>query len=319
MRKNYIPGKKIVFACIFGVLALSGVYSQNSFSRGEALFLDNNPQEALQYLEAAARDDPAHVQAFIYLGIAYQQLDRIDDAIEAYQKILPRGGAETARIAFNLGNAYFLKKDFSMAVQSYTRALQADPGFSTAYLNRANSRIQERALQEAVSDYLIYLNLEPRTPQRSQIERIISFIREEFAAEERRIQEEKEAEERRIEEERIAEELRLEEERIAEERRLEEIRIAEERRLEEERIAAEQRRIAEELRLEEERIAAEQRRIAEEIRRQEEEELARLEAERRQRMLEEISASLQAAAEDSKGLSAGNEGVQGYEGEFELE
>jgi tetratricopeptide (TPR) repeat protein len=203
------------------------------------MFMENKPQEALSYLEAAVTEDPAHVKAFIYLGIAYQQLNRLDDAIAVYQRILPRSGAETARIAFNLGNVYFAKGSHSQAVQSYTRALEADPMYATAFLNRANAEIHQGLLKEAVFDYERYLAMEPASPQRGQIEKLIAFVRAEFAAEEQR------------------------------------------------------------------------RQIAEET--------ARLEAERRQRLMDEVSASLQAAAEGSKGLSAGNEGIQGYEGEFVLE
>ncbi|MDR1144484.1 MAG: tetratricopeptide repeat protein [Spirochaetaceae bacterium] len=58
---------------------------------------------------------------------------------------------------------------------------------------------------------------------------------------------------------------------------------------------------------------------AEEIRRLMAEEAARAEAERRQRLMEEVSASLQAQADDTEGISAGAEDLSGYEGEFELE
>ena len=57
---------------------------------------------------------------------------------------------------------------------------------------------------------------------------------------------------------------------------------------------------------------AERRRLAAE-------EQARIEAERRKRLLDEVSASLQGAAGASQGLSSGAENVEGYAGEFELE
>ena len=239
MRKNSLIKNKLLLLGFFGAFLLVPAFSQNSFSRGEELFMQNKPGEALEFLEAAISEDPAHVQAFIYLGIAYSQLDRLDDAISIYRRILPRGGAQTSRIAFNLGNAYFAKGNSDQAREYYTQAIDADPSYSAAYLNRANMLVQTGSLNEAIADYELYLTLEPRTPQRPRIEELIDFIREEFAAEERR------------------------------------------------------------------RIQAET--------------AARLEMDRRQRLLEEVSASLQAAADDSKSLSAGNEDIQGYAGEFELE
>jgi tetratricopeptide (TPR) repeat protein len=226
----------VLVLCLEGV---GGLFAQNAFSRGEEFFIRNKPREALPHLEAAVAEDPAHVRAFLYLGMAYEQLGRIEDAVAAYRRILPRGGAETARIAFNLGNAYFTGGNISFAAQYYTQAIEADPAYAVAYLNRANARVQAGALEDALSDYELYLSLEPRSPQRPRIEELVAFIREEFA----------EAERRRIREE----------------------------------------------------------------------EAARAEAERKRRLLEEVSASLQAAAEEIQGLSAGAEEVLEYEGEFELE
>jgi len=181
---------KAVFAGFFCILLLflgvSTLQAQASFIRGEELFMQNRPQEALRYLEAAVAEDPAHVQAFLYLGIVFLQMDRVEDAIATYTRILPRGGAETARIAFNLGNAYFIKGDPVLARQYFTKAIEFNPAFASAYLNRANALIRTGDLAEAVRDYETYLALQPASPQREQVMRLIAFIQEEFVAEEQR-------------------------------------------------------------------------------------------------------------------------------------
>ena len=184
---------KIVFWTFFGILFLlfcvPALPAQTSFSMGEELFMQNKPGEALPYLESTVNEDPAHVQAFLYLGIVYLQLNRADDAIAAYLRILPRGGQETARIAYNLGNAYFIKGDFSPAGQYYSRAIEENPSFASAYLNRANALVRSGNLNEALLDYETYLSLEPNSPKRGEVERLMAFIREEFVmAEQRRIQ-----------------------------------------------------------------------------------------------------------------------------------
>jgi len=267
-----VNSTRTIFCLSLGVLLLifgaAPLQAQTSFGQGEELFLQNKPQEALSFLESAVYEDPAHVQAFLYLGIAYLQLDRVDDAIATYLRILPRGGPESARIAYNLGNAYYVKGNTDLARQYYTQAIKEDPKYSSAYLNRANALVKSGELPSALEDYGIYLNLEPSSPQRDQIVRLMAFIREEFAATERR----------RV----MAEEA---------------VRTAELA-----RVRAE----------EEARAEAERRRIAVE-------EAARAEAERRRRLLQEVAESLHAAAEASKGLSAGTEDVQDYDSEFELE
>jgi tetratricopeptide (TPR) repeat protein len=203
------------------------------------LFIENKPQEALSFLEAAAAENPENIRAYLYLGIAYQQLNRLDEAIAVYRYALPRAGKDSDLIAYNLGNAYYTKGNPSVAEQFYNQALAANPVHASSYLNRANARIRQGALRDAISDYELYLSLEPLSLKRPRIEQLLSLIRSEFAAEERR------------------------------------------------RIMAEAQ-------------AAE-------------------EAERKQRLLEDVAASLQSDAEETQGLSSGSEDVQGYEGEFELE
>lgn len=168
---------------ILSIATVAAVYPQTPFSRGEELFMQDKPQEALEFLEKTIASDSAHVKAFLYLGIVYQQLDRLDDAIAVYERILPRAGAETARIAYNLGNAYFANGDFDQARKQYTLAIKADQAFSSAYLNRANTLVRSGELEEALYDYETYLSLEPESPKREEAEALMAFILEEFARE----------------------------------------------------------------------------------------------------------------------------------------
>ena len=220
--------------------SLSGAQTAGSaFAEGEALFLANKPAEAAPRLEASLREDSANLSAYLYLGIAYHQLGRYDQAIETFKAALPRSGPRTALVCYNIGNAYFAKGSAAFADEFYTRAIQADPAYSSAFLNRANARIKTGALAAAASDYGQFLTLEPASPKRPEIERVLALIGREFEA--------------------------------AEAAKLQAI------------------------------------------------EAAKADEERRKRLLEEVAASLQAAAEDTKGLSSGSEDVIQYEGEFELE
>ncbi|MDR3123928.1 MAG: tetratricopeptide repeat protein [Treponema sp.] len=232
-------GKRALAAFCFLCLCASGLSGQSSFAQGEELFLRNKPQEALVYLESAIAENPDQVRAYLYLGVAYQQLDRLDEAVVIYRRALPLAGPDTALIAYNLGNVYYAQGKLTQAEECYTQALEANPGYAAAYLNRGNARLTRQALQDAVYDYEAYLNLEPGSAKRGRIEQLISAIRSDFASAER------------------------------------------------------------------ERIQAEAQ--------------ASAEADRKRRILEEAAASLQSAAEDTKGLSSGSEGALGYEGEFELE
>jgi tetratricopeptide (TPR) repeat protein len=226
---------------MIGVFLIIGAFcfGQSNFSKGEELFMRNQPDLAAAYLESALSEEPGRIITHLYLGIVYEQLGRIDEAIALYRRVLPMAGGLSANIAHNLGNVYFQRGNTEEAERYYTQAIGFDSVFSYAYLGRANTRIKTGNFQNAISDYEQYLALDPLSYQRANIERLISFIRAEFAAEETR------------------------------------------------------KFLAQE----------EERRIVEE----------------RQRLLDSVSASLQSAADYSKGISAGAERVEGYEGDFELE
>jgi tetratricopeptide (TPR) repeat protein len=202
-------------------ISLSTLTAQTNFSRGETFFMTGRPQEALGFLETAIVEDPTNVKAFLYLGMIYQQLDRIEDAIALYLKVLPRAGVETARVAYNLGNVYYSLENITQAEMYYTRAIEADPSFASAYLNRGNSRLYMERLDDAFADYDHYLALEPRSPKRSQIEQIKALAMEERAAETERqkvaAEKQRAAEEER---QRLVEELARAEAAVEEERRV---------------------------------------------------------------------------------------------------
>jgi len=192
--------KKNIFVCIWLLTAVF-CYGQSNFSRGEDLLMQNKPAQAAVFLESAVTDEPSNAAAWLYLGIVYEQLNRLDEAIATYRRVLPVAGNLSANIANNLGNVYFHRGNTEMAEQYYTQAIGFDSVYSRAYLGRANARIKADNLKNAVADYEQYLTLEPRSSQRPRIEQLVTLLKAEFAAEERRrlLAEE---EERRLVEER---------------------------------------------------------------------------------------------------------------------
>jgi len=192
--------KKFVIIKVFLILTVL-CHGQSSFLRGEELLMQNVPAQAVTLLERALAEDPANVTTYLYLGITYEQLNRADEAIAVYRRVLPIAGNLSATVANNLGNVYFQRGSNDLAEQFYSQAIGINSVFSNAYLGRANTRVRAGQLLNAVSDYEQYLTLEPRSAQRENIERLINLIRTEIAAEEmRRVMAAEEA--RRLEEER---------------------------------------------------------------------------------------------------------------------
>ncbi|MDR2541936.1 MAG: tetratricopeptide repeat protein [Treponema sp.] len=177
--------KKVVLFCFLAVFSVLS-YGQSNFSQGQELFMGNNPAQAVVFLERALGEDPANALVYLYLGVVYEQLGRMDEAIAVYRRILPTAGNLSANVANNLGNVYFRRGDNTEAESFYTQAVNFDGNMSVAFLGRANTRIQAGNLLNAITDYERYLMLEPLSSQRGNIEQLINMIRSEIAAEEMR-------------------------------------------------------------------------------------------------------------------------------------
>ena len=107
--------KKICFSVLILMFAVWWCFAQDNFARGEDLFMQNRPREATVFFEHTIAADPTHILAHMYLGIAYEQLDRLDEAITVYQQVLGRAGDMTANIASNLANVYFKRGSYTEA------------------------------------------------------------------------------------------------------------------------------------------------------------------------------------------------------------
>lgn len=238
-RRGAFPLLALALALVVAPARAPAQASQTPAELGADRFLRDKPGEALPYLEAAVKANPSDTKSYFYLGICYQQLGRLDDAVGALRKALVAGSSDEALVAFATGNAYFAQGKASFAEPFYTRAVTADPSMASAYLNRANSRVKIGSYSDAVADYGTYLSMEPSSPKRPAIEKILAAINDQLAAE----------------------------------------------------------------------ATAKANAAA----------AAAAEEARRKALLDEVSASLQAAAEDTKSLQAGSEDVIQYDGEFVLE
>jgi len=204
MNKKIISIITFIFLFAVNFIGSSGLcFGQSNLTRGEELFMQNNPGQAVTFLERAFAEDQTNVKTSLYLGYVYEQLGRIDEAIAIYRRILPNAGNLSANVATNLGNLYFNRGNYSEAERWYTQSIDSDPSYSPAFLSRGNTRIRAGNLLNAISDYEQYITLVPQDVQRSNIEQVISVIRSEIAVEEmkKQIAAEEEARKKKEEEE----------------------------------------------------------------------------------------------------------------------
>jgi len=164
-----------VFLFVTGATALFA--ASDYFTRGEALFVQNKPQDARPLLESALTDDPSNEKTYLYLGIIYQQLGDTQKAIDVLKKGLDVSTTYKELFYYNIGNDLYAQRDFAGAEAMYSSAVGARKDLAEGYLNRANARLKQQNLDGSLSDYAYFLQLAPQDPQRPAIERLMGLLR----------------------------------------------------------------------------------------------------------------------------------------------
>ncbi len=167
------------------------VSAKTLLDQGEELFLQNKPREAAALLESALQDDPRNDRIYLYLGICYEQLGQHEQAISILSRGADLPGTDRALFYYDIGNNYLAMKQATKAAEMYSRAIEINSSFPSPYLNRGNVRVESKQYDAAVSDYVTYLGLKPDDPQRASIEKMISLLKGEVDAEQKRIADEK--------------------------------------------------------------------------------------------------------------------------------
>lgn len=153
------------------------IFASDLSERALVLFMENKPQEAAPLLELAAREAGADERLYLYLGIAYQQLNRWDDAINAFRKGLSSSFLYRHLYQFNIANSFFAQGKTSFALEYYDQAIEARPDYALAWLNRANARLKLGEHNNAIDDYTVYLSLDPYNSQAAKINDLISRLK----------------------------------------------------------------------------------------------------------------------------------------------
>ena len=216
---------------IFFFITSSLLTAADFYDQGLKDFREGREESAVLNLKKALDADLSNDGACLYLGIIYQRIGNVSLAEEYYARGREIQGMNYQNLTFDLANLYANLKRYEEADALYELLIQT-PGEHriTALLNRANLSVNSESYQQAVDLYLEYLLEDPDTPQRPQIEQMISLLQAALD----RIEQEKLAEEERLRQEaeaaRLAEE--AEQQRLAEEQRQQE--LAEQQRQEEE-------------------------------------------------------------------------------------
>lgn len=159
-------------SCFYPQAASASDFSE----RGIKLFMENKPQEAVAVLDMASKEPGADERLFLYLGIAYQQMGKWDEAIASFRKGLAKASTYKHQFLFNIANSFYAQGRNAFALEYYDQALAERGDYAQAYLNRANAKMRLGDHGGAVADYSLYLSLDPGSAQAAEIRRLIELL-----------------------------------------------------------------------------------------------------------------------------------------------
>lgn len=123
-------------------------------------FMDKDPQQAVQLLEAVTTLDTSNVRAHLLLGNTYINLGRSSAAIEQYQAILALE-PKNANATTNLGAAYYQMGKLDQAIAQFRAALELTPDDAETHYLLGAAFIQQNKIPDAEAEFQTALKLKP--------------------------------------------------------------------------------------------------------------------------------------------------------------
>jgi tetratricopeptide (TPR) repeat protein len=144
-----------------------GVYPQASFLIGkiqqEAY---NNLSEAIFYYEQAVKQNDSLVSAWRQLATLYWQVNRLDDALTAYRKLVQSNPNDYESVYY-LGLIQLNRKQTGEAERYFRDAIRLQPGFYSAYIQLSNllaEKDDQAAQDEAIRLSQVATRLDASNP-----------------------------------------------------------------------------------------------------------------------------------------------------------
>ncbi len=134
---------------------------QKHIDKGIQFGNEGDFEKAIAEFKEVLKLDPKNVHAYNNIGVAYFRTGNLDQAIAYYTKAIDLGIAD-ANMYFFRGQMYGkYQQEDAKAIKDYTKAIELQPKFSRAYLNRALSYSMLKEHDKAIADYNKMVELRP--------------------------------------------------------------------------------------------------------------------------------------------------------------
>lgn len=149
--------------CFNAALACEGQNAAAYAARGLSYFHLGRHVEAMEDYIASLQIEPTNAGTWTNLGVLYQTIDCLDEAISCLETALLHD-AHSPEAWANLGRSQFANGDFGAAITSFTAALALKPGDARLHFDRSLVMLASGEWQEGWHAYeaRLKLNVEPR-------------------------------------------------------------------------------------------------------------------------------------------------------------
>lgn len=130
--------------------------------RAEVYLEMDQPELAYESAEKAYSLDVVNLDIYRALGFALQDLGRYSDS-QYYLEIFTIYDPTDAEALYRLGMAYYLNKDYTGAVDLFSKALEIDPLLNDAYFRRGMIHLELSDGNKALADFSRYLEFKPES------------------------------------------------------------------------------------------------------------------------------------------------------------
>lgn len=121
--------------------------------KAEALFKLGRYQECIENASKALEVDPTEWLAYSDRAFCKDFMGDFAGAIPDYKMYIDNSGDAGASYWYNLGLAQRKMEDYDSAIASYTKALELDPEYYEAYINRGYVYRLQKKYSKALTDY----------------------------------------------------------------------------------------------------------------------------------------------------------------------
>jgi tetratricopeptide (TPR) repeat protein len=126
-------------------------------SRGDIFMARKMYREAIDVFREDQSKNPVILNK---IGIAYHQMQQLDNARKYYQQAI-RLKPDYAEAINNLGTVYYAQRSFGKAIRYYRKALKYAPNSASIYSNLGTAYFARKKYKEAMETYQTALKLDP--------------------------------------------------------------------------------------------------------------------------------------------------------------